>query len=149
MTQKAGHQGAAVEPVARSDRGARVFVWSVWLIMMLFALACIAKYGRNIPLAEDWQLVAPLTGHCASFRSRPLHCLFCLGALWFAQILHSRPERTLVRDVPFDSLQYNGGISMAGLVSGRDEYTRAGFVSGNSPFPPYQTPSRIPDSLVG
>jgi hypothetical protein len=63
MTQKAGHQGAAVEPVARSDRGARVFVWSVWLIMMLFALACIAKYGRNIPLAEDWQLVAPLTGH--------------------------------------------------------------------------------------
>jgi hypothetical protein len=63
MTQKAGHQGAAVEPVARSDRGARVFVWSVWLVMMLFALACIAKYGRNIPLAEDWQLVAPLTGH--------------------------------------------------------------------------------------
>ena len=63
MTQKAPHQGAVVEPVARSDRGARVFVWSVWLIMMLFALVCIAKYGRNIPLAEDWQLVAPLTGN--------------------------------------------------------------------------------------
>jgi hypothetical protein len=40
-----------------------VFVWSVWLVMMLVALACIAKYGRNIPLAEDWLLVAPLTGN--------------------------------------------------------------------------------------
>jgi len=57
------HQSATAEAGVRSHRVARVFVWSVWFVMMLFALACIARYGRNIPLAEDWQLVAPLTGH--------------------------------------------------------------------------------------
>ncbi len=62
MEPKTVFPGAATVPAVRSDRGARVFVWSVWLVMMLVALACIAKYGRNIPLAEDWLLVAPLTG---------------------------------------------------------------------------------------
>ena len=38
-------------------------VWSVWAIMLLAALACIARWGRNIPLAEDWLLVPALTGH--------------------------------------------------------------------------------------
>ena len=31
--------------------------------MTLVALACIARYGRNIPLAEDWLMVPPMTGH--------------------------------------------------------------------------------------
>ncbi|MBK5186778.1 MAG: sugar transferase [Gemmatimonadaceae bacterium] len=31
--------------------------------MTLIALACIARYGRNIPLAEDWLMVPPMTGH--------------------------------------------------------------------------------------
>lgn len=44
-----------------SDRGARVFVYSVWLIMMLLAVLCLIHYGRNIPLTEDWYMVAPLT----------------------------------------------------------------------------------------
>ncbi len=57
------HQVATAREEVRLDQGARVFVWCVWLIMMLFALACIARYGRNIPLAEDWVLVAPLTGN--------------------------------------------------------------------------------------
>src|SRR5262249_20683835 len=30
---------------------------------LLVVLLCIAKYGRNVPLAEDWLLVAPLTGY--------------------------------------------------------------------------------------
>jgi heme/copper-type cytochrome/quinol oxidase subunit 4 len=39
------------------------FVWGVWLGMLFIALACVYRYGRNIPLAEDWLLVAPLTGN--------------------------------------------------------------------------------------
>ena len=31
--------------------------------MVVIALACIARYGRNIPLAEDWLMVPPMTGH--------------------------------------------------------------------------------------
>lgn len=31
--------------------------------MMLTALACFARYGRNIPMTEDWLLVPPLTGN--------------------------------------------------------------------------------------
>ncbi|MBA2561663.1 MAG: hypothetical protein H0V14_01895 [Chitinophagaceae bacterium] len=40
-----------------------IFVWTIWAIMLLVALACIFIYGRNIPLAEDWHMVAPLTGN--------------------------------------------------------------------------------------
>ena len=38
-------------------------VWATWAAMLLVALACIVRYGRNIPLAEDWLLVPPMTGH--------------------------------------------------------------------------------------
>ena len=51
---------AAREPSARL---APAFVWGVWTLMTLIALACIARYGRNIPLAEDWLMVPPMTGH--------------------------------------------------------------------------------------
>ena len=40
-----------------------IFVWCVWLAMLLIALACVYRYGRNMPLAEDWLMVAPLTGN--------------------------------------------------------------------------------------
>ena len=43
--------------------GPTLFVGSVLLFMLLTVLACIALYGRNVPLAEDWHLVAPLTGN--------------------------------------------------------------------------------------
>jgi len=42
---------------------AATIVWSTWAVMLLVALACIVRYGRNIPLAEDWLLVPPMTGH--------------------------------------------------------------------------------------
>ena len=45
------------------SKGPIIFVWTIWSIMFLVALACIFVYGRNIPLAEDWHLVAPLTGN--------------------------------------------------------------------------------------
>jgi len=35
----------------------------VWLIMTLVAFSCLVKYGRNIPITEDWLLVPPLTGN--------------------------------------------------------------------------------------
>ena len=63
MKPKIVYQGAAVLSAVRSERGAWAFVWSVWLVMMLAALVGFAKYGRNIPLAEDWLLVSPLTGN--------------------------------------------------------------------------------------
>lgn len=40
-----------------------IFVWAVWAVMFFVALACVFIYGRNIPLAEDWHMVAPLTGN--------------------------------------------------------------------------------------
>jgi hypothetical protein len=52
----------AKKPVP-DDQNARIFVWGLWLLMVLIALGCLIKYAHNIPLAEDWQLVAPLTGH--------------------------------------------------------------------------------------
>jgi len=44
-------------------RASDFIVWSVWAMMLLAALACIARWGRNIPLAEDWLMVPALTGH--------------------------------------------------------------------------------------
>ncbi len=56
--------GAATGPAgAPAARWAAVAVWGIWLFMMLVALGAIARYGRNIPLAEDWFMVPPLTGN--------------------------------------------------------------------------------------
>jgi hypothetical protein len=46
-----------------SDRITTGIVWGVGLVMILVDFVCIALYGWNIPLAEDWLLVAPLTGN--------------------------------------------------------------------------------------
>jgi hypothetical protein len=43
-----------------------VVVWGVWTMMLLVALVAIARYGPEIPRAEDWLLVAPLTGNEAN-----------------------------------------------------------------------------------
>jgi hypothetical protein len=48
---------------SRSLRWATIAVWTVWALMFAVALGSIALAGRNIPFAEDWGLVAPLTGH--------------------------------------------------------------------------------------
>jgi len=44
-------------------RAAAAFVWGVWALMLVVVLACIARYGHDLPLAEDWNMVAALTGH--------------------------------------------------------------------------------------
>ena len=46
----------------RSDRGARAFVWSVWLVMLVVAFVFLFNFGLNVPSNEDWLLVPPLTG---------------------------------------------------------------------------------------
>lgn len=40
--------------------------WSVWAGMLAVALLAIARYGPEIPRAEDWFLVPALTGHAPS-----------------------------------------------------------------------------------
>ncbi|MDH4231852.1 MAG: hypothetical protein OEW04_07455 [Nitrospirota bacterium] len=54
---------AIMTPTAGSGRLERMFVWTVWSVMVIIALVCILRYGRSIPLAEDWLLVSPLTGN--------------------------------------------------------------------------------------
>ena len=54
---------SAVRRALASERSALAFVWSLWALMLLGGLICISLYGRNVPLAEDWLLVAPLTGN--------------------------------------------------------------------------------------
>jgi hypothetical protein len=61
MESKTVLKDATTSP-SQTSKTVRVFVWSIWFAMVFTALVCIAKYGRNIPLAEDWVLVAPLTG---------------------------------------------------------------------------------------
>ena len=63
MELKSIHISVLAASVVHSNRSKEVFVWSVWLIMLVVALVCIAQYGRNIPLAEDWNLVQPITGN--------------------------------------------------------------------------------------
>lgn len=42
---------------------ARILVWTVWLVMTLALVACVALYTYNMPLAEDWHMVSPMTGN--------------------------------------------------------------------------------------
>jgi hypothetical protein len=48
---------------ASSDRGARAFVYAVWLVMSIVNLYVLTRYARNLPLTEDWLLVPALTGN--------------------------------------------------------------------------------------
>src|SRR5690606_12878644 len=40
-----------------------VTVWGSLVVLTLIALLVIALYGRDLPLAEDWLMVAPLTAN--------------------------------------------------------------------------------------
>jgi hypothetical protein len=70
MNLQIDYQDSTTKSTIQNDRGARIFVWSIWLAMILIAFVSLARYGRNIPLAEDWYFVSPLTGnepHLASW----------------------------------------------------------------------------------
>lgn len=47
---------------SQSDWNARLFVWGTWFFLLLISLSFMLHYGSKIPLAEDWLMVAPLTG---------------------------------------------------------------------------------------
>ena len=49
--------------IAPRDRLATLVVLAVWALMLGTALASIARWGRDVPLAEDWHMVGPLTGN--------------------------------------------------------------------------------------
>src|SRR5215210_336316 len=56
-------EGAVARIRGRADdRLARLVVWGTWTAMLAFVLAHIARYARNIPLAEDWVMLRPLAG---------------------------------------------------------------------------------------
>jgi hypothetical protein len=48
---------------SHSDTRARIFVWGVWTAILFFALFTLYRYGRNIPVVEDWLLVPAITGN--------------------------------------------------------------------------------------
>ena len=54
---------SAVPPKTRSAPGAMLFVWGIWAAMVAIAVWHFAHYARNLPLAEDWNLVRALTGN--------------------------------------------------------------------------------------
>jgi hypothetical protein len=56
-------QNMTVKTEVQTNSIERLLVWGIWLSMFIFSLYCITKYGKNIPLTEDWLLVAPLTGN--------------------------------------------------------------------------------------
>jgi hypothetical protein len=92
MRSEEAFSGVASEGQVRADHGVRIFVWSVWIAMLLVAFFCLIKYTQNIPIAEDWSLVPPLTGHEPNVASWlwsqnnehrvPLPRLILLLALW-------------------------------------------------------------------
>jgi hypothetical protein len=57
------HTRLAAQIATRAERSIVLFVWGTWAGMFLVALAAVVIYGRNIPFAEDWLLVPPLTGN--------------------------------------------------------------------------------------
>jgi hypothetical protein len=73
-------------PFFTGNRAATAFVLFVWSTMLIVAFASIVKYGRNIPLAEDWTLVAPLTGNEHDFS----------GWLWAQNNEHRIPLPKLI-----------------------------------------------------
>src|SRR5262245_4662285 len=46
-----------------TDVGAGVFVWSIWTLLLLAALAFVGRYGSDLPCSDDFELVPALTGH--------------------------------------------------------------------------------------
>jgi hypothetical protein len=82
---------------------APLFVWGTWSGMLLVVLLCIIRYGRNIPLAEDWHIVPALTGNEVDF----------WGWLWAQNNEHRVP---LPRLLLLSAVWISGGDFRAGMV---------------------------------
>src|SRR5262245_24981919 len=84
-------------------RRVSALVWVVWATMLLVVLVCIAKYGPDIPRAEDWFLVPPLTGNELSL----------IRWLWEQNSEHRLP---LPRLAYLGLLKLTGGDFRSGMV---------------------------------
>ena len=51
------------------SRGPALFVWGVWAGMVAIAIWHFVYFTRNMPWAEDWLLIAAMTGHEADLGS--------------------------------------------------------------------------------
>jgi hypothetical protein len=49
------------------DRRARVFVWTCWALVLVTSAYFVLRAGRNIPIQEDWHVIAAATGHQDGF----------------------------------------------------------------------------------
>ena len=50
-----------------SDRRARIFVWTCWGLALASSAALVLLAGRNVPIQEDWHVIAAATGHQEGF----------------------------------------------------------------------------------
>lgn len=87
----------------RSSPGAAIFVWGVWATMVVITIWHFAYYARNLPLAEDWNLVAALTGHEPDLGSW----------LWSQNNEHRLP---LPRLIMLGLLKLSGGDFRSGMI---------------------------------
>jgi hypothetical protein len=61
--QQAAPRPAPIASAVAQERVEAIVAWGMALAIFLFAPMCLARYGHNIPLSEDWALVAPVTGN--------------------------------------------------------------------------------------
>jgi hypothetical protein len=86
-----------------------LFVWGTWSAMLLFVLFCIVRYGRDIPLAEDWHVVPALTGNETDF----------WGWLWAQNNEHRVPlPRLLLLSLVWLSGDFRAGMVFNALALG-------------------------------
>ena len=57
----------AERPDPAGDRRARVFVWTCWALVLVTSAYFVLKAGRNIPIQEDWHVIAAATGNQDGF----------------------------------------------------------------------------------
>lgn len=84
-------------------RGPAIFVFGLWTVMLAGVLTAIALWGRDLPMSEDWIMVAPLTGNEPNM----------LPWLWAQNNEHRMP---LPRLVYLIVLKVSGGDFRSGMV---------------------------------
>src|SRR5262249_37209749 len=86
------------------DRWALMGVLALWAVMVSIVVCCITVYGRNVPLAEDWEMVPAQTGHESNL----------LEWLWAQNNEHRLP---LQKAVYLVLLKASGGDFRIGMVA--------------------------------
>src|SRR6476619_2288396 len=87
-----------------SDKWALTAVLVLWAGMVSVVVGCIAVYGRNVPLAEDWDMVPSLVGQQPNL----------LEWLWAQNNEHRLP---LPKAVYLALLKISGGDFRIGMLA--------------------------------